>query len=144
MTTKTLTLGLVASCVTQMALLACDGSSAKREAAALTEAVDRFSKVSGQAQAKAVDDVPCTDDLVCEAKRVCRGAIDPTARALALKDEVAAKLADIEAARLAPDAAIAQELPGKLEEASRLLREGHSSMHECDTKLSDLKVTYGF
>ncbi len=59
-------------------------------------------------------------------------------------DEVSAKLADIEAARLAPDAAAAEELPGKLDDASRLLREGHAKMHECDAKLTDLKVTYGF
>ena len=39
---------------------------------------------------------------------------------------------------------MAQELPGKLDEASRLLTEGHSKMHECDAKLTDLKLTYGF
>ena len=101
-----------------MALVACNSGSAKHEAAALSEAVDRFSRVSGQSQAKAVDDLPCSDERVCVAKRVCTEAIDPTARALALKDEVAAKLADIEAARLAPDAAVAEELPGKLDEAA--------------------------
>ena len=131
-------------CAAQMTLLACDGGAAKHEAAALTDAVDRFSKVSSEAQAKVVDDLPCTDARVCEAKRVCMEALDPTARALALKDEVAAKLADIEAARLAPDAAVAEELPGKLDEATRLLHEGHSKMHECDAKLTDLKMTYGF
>ncbi len=141
---RALTIYLAVLWLWPTALLACDGGSAKREAAALTEAVDRFSKVSGQAQAKAVDDVSCTDERVCEAKRACVAAIDPTARALALKDEVAAKLADIEAARLAPDAAAAEELPGKLDAATRSLREGHSKMHECDTKLTDLKLTYGF
>jgi hypothetical protein len=124
-------------------MAACTGS-AKREAAALTEAVDRFSRVSSAAQVQAVDAVSCTDERVCEAKRVCMEALDPTARALALKDEVGLKLADIEAARLSPDAAAAQELPGKLDEASRLLREGHAKMHECDAKLTDLKLAYGF
>jgi hypothetical protein len=133
----------MAPCVALFAVACNNSGSAKREAAALTDAVDRFSKVSGPAEAKAVDDVPCTDERVCEAKRVCMEAIDPTARALAIKDEVSAKLADIEAARLAVDAAGAQELPSKLDEASRLLREGHSKMHDCDRMLTDLKVTYG-
>jgi hypothetical protein len=126
-----------------LVLSACTGS-AKREAAALTEAVDRFSRSSSTAQAQAVDSVPCTDERVCEAKRVCMEAVDPTAHALALKDEVSQRLTDLEAARLAPDSAVAQELPGKLDEASHLLTEGHSKMRECDTKLTDLKLTYGF
>ncbi len=129
--------------VVPLTLSACTGS-AKREAAALTEAVDRFSRSSSTAQVEAVNAVSCTDERVCLAKRVCMDALDPTARALELKDEVGQKLADLEAARLAPDSAVAQELPGKLDEASRLLTEGHSKMHECDAKLTDLRVTYGF
>jgi hypothetical protein len=144
MSLRTIAFFLAVPCIAPPAILACDRGSAKQEAAALTEAVDRFSRVSGPAQAKTVDGVPCTDDRVCEAKRVCMEAVDPTAHALALKDEVSAKLADIEAARLAPDAAAAEELPGKLDEASRLLREGHAKMHDCDAKLTDLKMTYGF
>ena len=41
-----------------------------------------------------MDAIACTDERVCEAKRVCMEALDPTARALALKDEVGVKLAD--------------------------------------------------
>lgn len=122
---------------------ACTGT-AKREASALTEAVDRFSRASTGAQVAAVDAVSCTDERVCAAKRVCMEALDPTARALALKDEVSQKLADLEAARIAPDSPVAQELPAKLDEASRLLSDGHAKMHECDAKLTDLRVTYGF
>ena len=110
----------------------------------MSEAVDRFSRASTVAMAQAVDAVSCTDERVCDAKRVCMEALDPTAKALALKDEVSLRLTDLEAARLAPDSATAQELPGKLDEASRLLREGHAKMHECDAKLTDLRVTYGF
>jgi hypothetical protein len=126
-----------------LALSACS-SSARREAAALTEAVDHFSRSSSVAQVEAVNAVACTDERVCSAKRVCLEALDPTAHALALKDEVGQKLADLEASKLAPDSAVAEELPGKLDEASRLLTEGHAKMHECDAKLTDLKVTYGF
>jgi hypothetical protein len=142
MVPRTLALGLAASLTAPAALSACTGS-AKREAAALTEAVDRFSRVSSAAQVQAVDAVACTDERVCEAKRVCMEALDPTARALTLKDEVGRKLADLEAARLAPDSAVAAELPGKLDEASRLLREGHAKMKDCDAKLTDLRITYG-
>jgi len=123
------------------------GNSAKREATSLAEAVDRFRQASGassQAQAAAVAAVPCSDDRVCEAKRACLEAIGPTGQALALKDEVSSKLADIEAARLSPNAPEAQALPGKLDDASRLLQEGHAKMGACETKLTDLRVTYAF
>jgi hypothetical protein len=123
----------------------CAGT-AKREATALTEAVDRFrnaSDASRTAMAEALAAVTCSDARVCDAKQACVAAVDPTARALALKDEVGRKLTDIEAARLAPDSPEAQALPVKLDEATRLLREGHKKMDECDTKLTDLRVTYG-
>ena len=122
-------------------------NSAKHEAVALADAVDLFRHATGAAsavQAAAVDAVPCSDERVCDAKRVCVQAIDATARALALKDDVGLKLADIEAGRLTPDAPEAQALPGKLDEASRLLREGHGAMETCETKLTDLRVTYAF
>ena len=55
---------LAVLCLTNSTVMACDHGSAKREAAALTEAVDRFSRVSSEAQAKVVDDLPCTDEPV--------------------------------------------------------------------------------
>jgi hypothetical protein len=143
MLVRTLAVWLAGLLAAPDALAACTGT-AKREASALTEAVDRFSRVSSAAQVQVVDAVACTDERVCVAKRVCVEALDPTARALALKDEVGAKIADIEGARLAPDSPEAQGLPGKLDEASRLLRQGHEKMAECDAKLADLRVAYGF
>jgi hypothetical protein len=139
--TATLLAGL--ACTT-CALGACTGG-AKREASALSDAVDRFRHATGPAsttEAAAVAAVECSDAQVCEAKRACVAAIDPTARALALKDEVGARLADVEAARLTPDSAEAQALPGKLDDASRLLREGHEKMEICERRLTDLRVTY--
>jgi hypothetical protein len=35
-------------------------------------------------------------------------------------------------------------LPAKLDDASRLLREGHEKIAECDWKLAELRVTYAF
>jgi hypothetical protein len=135
----------IGSLLGALALAGCAGPG-KREAAALTEAVDRFrdaNDASRSAKADALAAVPCSDARVCDAKQACVAAIEPTARALALKDEVARKLADLEAARLAPDSSEAQALPLKLDEASRLLREGHKKMDECDTKLAELRVAYG-
>jgi hypothetical protein len=119
---------------------------AKREASALLEAVDRYrhaSSVSNAAPIAALAAVSCTDPQVCEAKSACVAAIDPTARALSLKDEVGRRLADIEAARLAPDSPEAQDLAAKLDLATHLLRDGHAKMDDCDKKLTDLQVKYG-
>jgi hypothetical protein len=87
--------------------------------------------------------VACTDAKVCTAKRACLAAIDPTARALALKDEVVRRVADLEEKRLSPESPEAQALPGKLDEAERLLREGRAKMPDCEKQLTDLQLEYG-
>ncbi len=128
-----------------LGLSACAGS-AKREASALSDAVDRYRRANSASSAvlgAAVGDVACSDSQVCDAKRVCLAAIDATERAAALKEEVTLRLADLEAARLAPNSDEAQALPGKLEEATRLLREGRTNMDDCDKRLTDLQVRYG-
>lgn len=120
-----------------MALAACAGG-ARRESAALSDAVDRYRRAdngSKASQGQSVAAVACTVGEVCAAKQACLAAIDPTTRALALKDEVAARLVDIQAKRLAPDAPEADALPGKLDEAERLLHEGRTQMAECDARL---------
>jgi hypothetical protein len=122
------------------------GSSARRETSALVDAVDRYRQadnLSKTTHARAVAALPCSATSVCEAKRVCLEAIDPTTRALTLKDEVTARLADIEQKRLAPDAAEAASLPGKLDEATRLLETGRAKMTECERRLADLRIEYG-
>ncbi len=121
-------------------------SGARGEAAKLVSAVDRYRHApdaSKTVEAQAVAAVPCTDAKVCEAKRVCVAALDPTARALALKEEVAGRLRDIEQSRLAPDAPDARALPAKLDDAERLLREGRAKMPECERRLTDLSADYG-
>jgi len=124
---------LVVACT----LGACAGS-ARRESAALADAVDRYRRAengSKASQGQSVLAVACTNAEVCAAKQACLAAVDPTTRALALKDEVAARLVDLQAKRLAPDAPEADALPGKLDEAERLLREGRAKMADCDAKL---------
>jgi hypothetical protein len=119
---------------------ACAGS-ARRESAALADAVDRYRRAdngSRASQGQAVLAIVCTAAEVCAAKQACLAAIDPTTRALALKDEVAARLADIQAKRLSPAAPEADALPSKLDEAERLLHEGRTKMADCDAKLVKL------
>lgn len=131
--------------VAAIALPAC-ANHAKREAATLVDAVDHFRRAddaSKPAQVQAIAGVACTDAKVCDAKQACLGAADATARAFALKDEVARCLADVEQKRLAPDAPEAKALPGRLDEAQKLLEQGRAKMSDCEKKLADLRVDYG-
>lgn len=126
-------------------LTACSGPG-KREAATLVDAVDRYRRAddaSKEAQGQVVAAVACTDSRVCDAKQACVAAIEPTTRALALKDEVARLLVELEAKRLAPDSPEAGALPGKLDEAERLLKDGRAGMARCDARLTDLRVAFG-
>ena len=122
------------------------GGGAKREAASLVAEVDRYRRAdnaSKMAQAQRVASVVCTEEKVCRAKRACLSAIAPSARALAIKDEVARRLADIEGKRVSPDSPDAQRLPGKLDEAEKLLNEGRTKMPDCERMLTDLQLEYG-
>ena len=124
---------------------ACSGS-VKRETASLVAAVDLYERADGaskQAQAQAVAGVACSVAQVCDAKRACLAAIGPTARALALKDEVSARVEDLQAKRLTPDSPEAQALPGKLDLATQLLTEGRARMPDCEKKLADLRIASG-
>lgn len=127
------------------ALASCTGSG-KREASALAQAVDAYRHAETAAKAarvQALGAVACSEASVCDAKSTCFAAADATTQSMRLKDEVAARLADIEGKRLAPDAPEAAALPGKLDEAQRLLETGRQKMTECERRLSDLRVEYG-
>jgi hypothetical protein len=109
-------------------------------------AVDSFRLAesgSKNAQAKQVASVACTDQSVCDAKRACVAAIDPTTRALSLKEEVERGVGDIESKRVAVDSPEARSLPGKLDEAEALLKDGRLRMSACDRKLAELQVKLG-
>ena len=128
-----------------LALGACLGAG-KGEATSLDDAVDRYRRAEGPqklSELQAVTDLPCSIAEVCEAKAACLAAMGPTTRALALKDEVARVLGDLQEKRLPLDAAAAEELPGKLDEATHLLQEGRAQMADCDKKLADLELHYG-
>ena len=126
-------------------LVACSGA-AKRETSALIAAVDRYrhaDPASKPLEAEALGHVACTDAKVCGAKAACLAAIDPTTRAIALKDEVARRLVDIQEKRVSPASPEAQALPAKLDDAARLLQEGRAKMSDCDRQLTDLVVQFG-
>lgn len=126
-------------------VLGCHGSG-KGEAAALDDAVDRYRRAEGPRKAsesQAVADLSCTVSEVCDAKKACLAAMGPTTRALALKDEVARMLVELQEKRLALDAAAAEELPGKLDEATKLLQEGKAKMADCEKQLVDLRLHFG-
>jgi hypothetical protein len=123
----------------------CHGSG-KGEAAALDDAVDRYRRAEGTQKAsesQTVADLSCTVPEVCDAKKACLAAMGPTTRALAIKDEVARMLVELQQKRLALDAATAEELPGKLDEATRLLQEGKAKMADCEKQLVDLRLHFG-
>jgi hypothetical protein len=126
-------------------LAACAGSG-KRETSILAAAVDRYRRAAEPgkaAEAETVGRVACTDEKVCAAKTACLAAIDPTTRALAIKNDVTRRLADLQQNRIAPSSPEAQALPDKLDEATHLLTEGRTKMADCDKQLTDLEVTYG-
>jgi len=133
--------GVVLSC----ACCAC-ANAGKREAASLVDAVDHFRRADDATKATlapSVDGVGCSAADVCEAKRACAAAIDPTARALALKSEVELRYADIERGTLDAHSPEASALAVKLDEATRLLQEGRARMPDCERLLTDLKARYG-
>ncbi len=143
--TVRLAAGLACLALGAPSLVACTGAG-KHEAASLVNAVDAFRHAPGPAKAlrgKAVSDLACSDAKVCDAKQACVAAIEPTVRALTLKDEVAARVAAIEKGTLAKDSPEAQALPGKLDEAEKLLTDGRARMQGCDAKLTDLHVDFG-
>ena len=123
----------------------CQGAG-KGQAAALDDALDRYRRAVGPERAsasRALAEVPCTGSDVCAAKETCLAAVDSTTRAFALKDEVALAVGDLQAKRMAPDAAAAQALPGKLDEATLLLGQGRGKMADCEKMLVDLRLHYG-
>ncbi|HEX8790501.1 MAG TPA: hypothetical protein VF765_06085 [Polyangiaceae bacterium] len=127
-------------------LVAACTATAKREADTLASAVEAYRRTEGPmkpARARAVSEVTCSDARVCDAKADCVAAVDATTHALALKDEVAARVGDIERGALDRSSPEAQALPGKLDEAEKLLKEGRDRMRSCDEKLANLRLQVG-
>jgi hypothetical protein len=128
-----------------LALLAASCSSAKQEASSLVAAVDRFHRaenIDKPDRATAITLVACSDPTVCEAKAACQTATKATADALILKADVETKLAEVRRGALSKTDDAVQALPGKLDEAGRLLGEGRKAMPDCDQKILVLRSRY--
>lgn len=83
--------------------------------------------------------VPCDEPSICEVKTECVAFAEKTVAGLALKTQVERTLADVKAGKVAAGDPAAQALSGKLDDASRLLREGEASLVKCDERLVHLK-----
>ena len=120
-------------------------SGAKREAASLVSAVERYRRVENiqkPAEANTIAAVACTDREVCEVKAACIAVSEPTSKGLALKAEVERGMADIEAKRIPVDSDEARALAPKLETASNLLEKGRAALAACDEKVLALRLKY--
>jgi hypothetical protein len=121
-------------------------SSAKPEAAMLVASVERFHRASNDerpARADAIAQVACRDDDVCSAKTLCIEATTATATALRLKHEAEITLTEVESGKRDPEDPAAKVLPGKLDQASLLLKKGHDAMPACDQRILVLRERYG-
>jgi hypothetical protein len=124
-----------------VACVACEGGE-RREAGSVVVAVQRFHQADNAgkpAAAEALRAVPCSAADVCQTRDLCLVAADSWAKAVILKDTVGRAIDLIEKGILAKDAPEAQALPDKLENAERLLKEGHARLAECDDAVAALK-----
>jgi hypothetical protein len=127
------------------AALAVACSSAKPEAASLVASVEMFHRASNEerpARADALASVACRDAEVCGAKALCVEAAAATAKALRLKQEAEATLADVESGKRSREDPSALGLPAKLDEATILLKRGRDTMPACDQKILILRERY--
>lgn len=120
--------------------LACGG--ARQEADSLVRAMERFRRAENTDKPAAFDAVRatrCSAADVCRAQRECLAYAEPTAKALALKAEVEKALVALESDAMPKDSSEARALPGKLDEAERMLKEGMDHLEPCDNELLALK-----
>jgi hypothetical protein len=120
---------------------ACDGAE-RRDAERVIAAVTRFrtaDNASTPAMVNALKATPCSAPEACRTRDLCVATGEATARALRLKGEVEEGLAALEKGTLAKDTPEATSLPAKLDEAERLLREGHDGLAPCDEALQALR-----
>ncbi len=83
-----------------------------------------------------LDAPPASSELT---RDVCIASGDATARALRLKAEVEKSLAELEKGTLPKESAEAQALPKKLDDAQKLLEQGHDGLPRCDEEVQALR-----
>lgn len=124
-------------------LIAC--SHEKQEAGALLHAIDQYRAAPDELKVERVADisaVKCTTPEICDTKAECLKMADPTARALAIKVQAQKTLAQIQNGQEQPNDPNVKGLPDQLDEASRLLDEGHAELQPCEEKVTGLRIKY--
>lgn len=122
-------------------LSGCDGAE-RRDAETVVIAVTRFrtaDNASTPAAVEALRGTPCVAADTCKAREVCLAAGEATSKALRLKADVEKSLAALEKGAIAKDSPEAQSLPQKLDEAEKLLKQGHDGLTACDENVQALK-----
>lgn len=118
-------------------------SHGKEEAGALVHSIEVYrgaSDIDKQAAVEKIKAVTCTTAEICDAKDECLKMAQPTANALAIKLQGRRTLDAVE--KEAGIEAEVKALPDRLDEASRLLDEGHEHLHSCQEKLTGLQIKY--
>ena len=132
-------MGLV---VLGLAIVGCS-NPAKGEAASLVAAMDRFRAaelISKPGLLPPLQAMPCTDAEVCAAKTACVDHAERLVHGIALKHDVDMRMSGTDAASFDPETRAA--LIAKLDDASRLLDEGHAAQAACDEKTLQLRIKY--
>ncbi len=135
---------LLASLVFILLAIGC-ADPAKREAASVVAAVDRFRRAEypgKPALLGPLKDVPCMDRDVCAAKDACVAHAEAMVLAITMKTEVQQRLDEPDAGPL--DLETRAALLTKLDDASHLLDKGRTLQASCDQKTLELKMKYRF
>jgi hypothetical protein len=117
----------------------------KQEAGAVIHAVEQFRAASDEGKTLKVAEltgVTCSTQEICDVKLECLKWAEPTAQALAIKVQATALLAAIKNGQETPDDPKIKGLPDQLDEASKLLDQGHAELQPCEEKLTGLRIKY--
>ncbi len=117
----------------------------KQEAGALIHAIEQFRAANDETKTVRVAEltgVKCSTAEICDAKIECLKWAEPTAKALAIKVHATQLLADVKNGKEMPGDPSIKALPDQLDDASKLLDEGHAELQPCEEKLTGLRIKY--
>ncbi|MEO8873944.1 MAG: hypothetical protein ABI461_00020 [Polyangiaceae bacterium] len=128
------------------ALVAIAGCSHdKEQAGALLHAMEQYRAAPDELKMAKLADltgVTCSTQELCDAKLECLKWVEPTAKGLTMKLEAQKTLANIKAGNVQPNDPNVTDLMDNLDDASRLLDEGHAELQPCEQKLTELRIKY--
>ena len=136
---------LSGSFVLFLALFVIACSHDKQEAGALLHAIEQYRSAPDELKVDRVADITavvCTASDVCDSKAECLKMAELTAKALAIKVQAQRTLAAIQDGHETPNDPNVKGLPDQLDEASKLLDQGHAELQPCEEKLTGLRIKY--